>query len=237
MASIRVLVDQSGAAVLVDERYVGTSPVTQELWLDPGKHSVEARPTTGEPQKKDVALAAGQSEQVTLNLLPTPAPAPHTSIAPPPRAARRVEARPSADGQASSGSLRTPVLLGGGVLTVTAVAVGIVFAVRAGQASDDVTRLGEGVDLKATDPRIKEGSGGCRATPQSPQCAELARRVDDVVQSRNIETAAFVTGGVLGIATAAAYFLWPKAGARETRASLSSWNEGSAHGVEFSVCF
>ncbi|HKY38436.1 MAG TPA: hypothetical protein VJN18_20980 [Polyangiaceae bacterium] len=197
VGSIRVAVNEPGAEIVAGDEVIGTSPLTQEVFLDPGRHVVIAR--KGERSAKaDVLAKAGEGFEVTLSLPAEPPPAAPTSglgVASPPSAGN-AEAQPGDTGTTQRSVV--PVLVGGGV-AVVAVGLGIGFRVAAGSSQDRFEEL-----------RTKYGEEGCAGSASdSSDCAALADAVDSTDFRRNFSTASFVVAGAAAIGTAV-YWFWPR---------------------------
>lgn len=185
-----VKVNVPGAEILVDGQPVGRSPLPGEIFLDPGKRTIEARLDLYMPAKKVIDVARAASEPVDLVLVlaasaaPTSAPTVPTAgtVAPP----------------------RSMVPVGIGVATAAAaLGVGIVGLVLSGSKSSEVGRLqGELTDLD-----LKGNNSICASAPPA-QCADLESAFVAKGSYRNMAIAGFATAGVTALATAA-WVLWP----------------------------
>ena len=71
IATIQVRVNIEGADVLVDGRSAGTAPLSTPIFLDPGKHTIEARQDGYPTTRVSVDASAGLSKEVALLLTPT----------------------------------------------------------------------------------------------------------------------------------------------------------------------
>ena len=197
VGSIRVTVNEPGAEIIAGDEVIGTSPLPQEVFLDPGRHVLLAR--KGErTAKADVLAKAGEGFEVTLSLPAEPSPAAPTSglgVALPPSAGN-AEAQPGDAGTTKRSVV--PVLVGGGV-AVVAVGFGIGFRVAAASSQDRFEEL-----------QTKYGDEGCaRSGSDSGDCTALADAVDSTDFRRNFSTASFVVAGAAAIGTAV-YWFWPR---------------------------
>ncbi|APR87775.1 Dihydrolipoamide acetyltransferase component of pyruvate dehydrogenase complex [Minicystis rosea] len=74
VGTLRFQVNKPGAEVFVDGQSLGTSPIQNELYVDPGNHSVEARLEGYPPVVMNVTVPKGKTEQVSLTLVPPAGP-------------------------------------------------------------------------------------------------------------------------------------------------------------------
>ncbi|MBI4705501.1 MAG: hypothetical protein HY744_30780 [Deltaproteobacteria bacterium] len=111
-----VIVDTDGAAVAIDGKPVGTSPLTDPVFVEPGEHEVEA--TLGSKKARvKVDAQKGSATPVTLEIspgAPAPAPPPPAPVKPAPPSsgwAEPVSSPPPPPGPATSqpvGPVATP---------------------------------------------------------------------------------------------------------------------------------
>ena len=84
LAQLRVTVDADGAEIRVDDEVVGTAPLAEALYLEPGPHVVVARHPDHGSVREEVTLASETTETVALTLIaptgPGPGPGPGPSI-------------------------------------------------------------------------------------------------------------------------------------------------------------
>lgn len=66
VGTLIIKVNRPGAEVLVDGQAVGVAPLSREIYLDPGTHTLEARMGAENTEKVPVELSGGQSRQVGL---------------------------------------------------------------------------------------------------------------------------------------------------------------------------
>jgi hypothetical protein len=242
VGSIRLIVDDGEADVYVDGLSLGRS-LRREIWTVPGEHVVEVRSPDGRKASAHVVLAAGEEREVTLSLGPASASAaPSPPVAPPlPVHTPQVD---QASPVRSGTDLRMPIVITGSLLTIAGVAVGVIYNGKASQDSDDVDRYEREIDAQTTSPHLLATKGGCSRTDGSApsSCSALDDSVDAVVRNRNIRTGAFVGAGVIGVATLAAFFLWPQASKSASdkpsvgRIHVLPWNE-RGQGVRLGTSF
>jgi hypothetical protein len=69
VATVAVTVDVSGADVSVDGKVVGKSPLPERVFVEPGKHVVEAKREGYRPAQEPVDLAAGGTREVVFEMV------------------------------------------------------------------------------------------------------------------------------------------------------------------------
>jgi hypothetical protein len=193
LASIVISTNETDAEIRVDEDVVGRSPLgALEWYLEPGRHVVVARKEGYLDGSEQVFVTIGASKTVVVRVQrvaeagSSPEPAARGSIDPPHVA------------DTSSLEPRTIVLASGVVLTVAALTLGTVYVAR---VATDRSRI--------DDARITvRGASDCGPPSPLAACADLAHYATRLPTDRNVRNAAFVSAGVLGAATAAAWLLW-----------------------------
>ena len=206
LAALEVSVDTEGAAIFVDGARVGTAPLRNTIWLEPGRHSLFARIEGRISPEVVVAMSAHETRQAELRI-PV-----HSS----PREVRANPAAPAptpirdAPREKSSGlPVRSVVLLSTSAATIVAVSVGTVFALKAHGTAGRADAMGVAIDQ--ADPEAAKRDAACsqptsgRRPPTCDELHDLRRKYD---AEANIATAAFIGGGVLALGTVATYFLW-----------------------------
>lgn len=195
-------VGTDGAELFVDGKSVGRSPLVEEVFVEPGERSIEAKLAGHEPARMSVRVSTGSTQTIPITLtvaaalqLPTASVVPLVSVspsagAPPPVVATRSAVASDAP---VSGGASTPVLVTGGVVSGLAVVAGVVFTVIAnGKASDAETKFGEAVKQR--------GPSAC-AQMDAIGCTDLH---DTRLAQQTLGSAAawsFIGGGVLGAVT------------------------------------
>jgi tetratricopeptide (TPR) repeat protein len=231
---VRVAVSVPGAAVTLDGKELGKAPLETELWLDPGEYVVEARHTGYQPVSERVVAKAGEAREVKLALGELPA---SGLTAPPPERHDEVKVD-------SGMEPKTMVLIGGGVLTVAAAAVGTIFLVKSSAASDDAEAAL--AQIANEEPELAKENRACLLEPNErpTACATLTEAQDDERIFKYVAIGGFITAGALAVGTVATYLLWPDEktksarGVRTPRHRLTvvPWLDREARGVtaEFS---
>jgi hypothetical protein len=119
---LKVSADAEGAELVIDGLVVGRSPLSSEVFVDPGVHAVEARLTGYEEARASLEVPKGSSKEVRLvlekKIAPPPPPLPSSTIgapiAPPP-----------------PGGPSKPILISGGATAGVGVVAGVIFTVLA----------------------------------------------------------------------------------------------------------
>jgi hypothetical protein len=180
VTTLTIQVNVDGAEVAIDGQVVGRSPIVEEVYVDPGEHTIEARLVSYPTARVTINPEKGGSQQVALKLdAPAPPPtASATTTAPPP------SPRPS-----------KPVLIAGGAAAGVGVVLGAVFAgVSSSKASSVATQR---TALMKTGTPVMCGVGA-QATSA---CADLADTVNAKRTFANASVWSFVGGGAVGVAT------------------------------------
>jgi hypothetical protein len=200
VGALTVDVRPSGAEITVDGASYGVAPIGHDIFLTPGQHLVRAHLAGFETEERSITAEAGASIGVTFTLTPARA------AAPPPRAAAGAEpasARRSGSSRAAKHGLepRTVTVLAGAGASLVALGIGVGFALDAGSARSDASRLGPAAN--------EAGPGACSSASASGDCAALRAAVDHEKRSRDIADVGLTTGAVLGGATLVAWLLIP----------------------------
>lgn len=195
VTSIRVTVNEPGAEVAIGAEVMGTSPLTREVFLDPGSHVITAE-KDGRTAKANVVAKAGESFDLPLTLPAKAATAPTSGLdvdAPAVPSSEPPRAEPSRERVSV-----VPVIVGGAVAAVS-LATGIVLRVSAGGSYDDAEAL-----------RKQNGPDGC-ATGAAPKedCEAQVDANGSGDTKTNASTVAFAVAGGALLATAA-YWFWPR---------------------------
>ena len=186
VGSATVKVNVPGAEILVDGQTVGRSPLAGEIFLDPGKRTIEARHSAYASAKKVIDVARASTEPVELVLV---------------LAGTAASATPSSVPTVPTAGPVTPkpmVPVGIGVATAAAaLGVGIVGVVLSGSKSGEVDRL-QG-ELKPLD--VDRNHSICASAKPPTQCADLESAFVAQDSYRNMAITGFATAGVTALAT------------------------------------
>ena len=214
VGQVKLLADEPGAAIFVDEEVVGKSPLADPLFLDPGEHVITARPANtersslklevrvqpGDALERYLRFATGSVSTTQSGESTDAAPASH----PAPRDVNLLEARNI-----------VPITLGG--LAAISGGVALAFTIKASAANG-----------AATDWALRTG-GNCDVP--SPACTGLADAIDRRNDANRIANVAWVGTATFGVATLATVLFWPKASASTSGASLRITPRADMRGV------
>jgi hypothetical protein len=188
VAPLTIRVNIDGAEVLVDGASVGTSPLRDSVFVEPGSRAVEARRPGYLPVRLVVSATGGAPESVDLALRTQP-PA------------------PAMDAKGPSPSARRAILITGGVTAGAALVAGSVFSILAWSAADTA---------EAKDREIRSGTWerGCSTTsdPEGapPGCADLRAAIKDEATFTRVAIGSFIGAGVVGAGTLIYALVTPK---------------------------
>ncbi|WP_437901706.1 PEGA domain-containing protein [Sorangium sp. So ce124] len=218
---LRVTVTPPEAELRVDGQPLQEEEAADELYVDPGSHTLTARRPGYADADRVVTVAPGGSQEVTLALaeLPTvserkPGPRPEAPTAPPTRRAPTQDAGP-----------RTALLIGGAATAGAAAVAGVVFTVQSNTKATDANALAAALARNG-------GSSACRSR-SNPSCDALHDLNGQSDTFHNLAVAGFVGAGVAG-ATTLIYALWPR---RSTAVGAMPAIGSTARGVTVSGRF
>ena len=181
-------IEPTGAALTLDGRAIGVSPLSGPLFVLPGSHRLDASLKGYVDASRVVEMRPGETYSVRLSLqrdMPATAP-------PAPVEGRKAE--PALQ------SLKLPLVVGGAGLALIGLGAATLFSVRAGERGDEAERLrGE----------LGGGASTCSDPMPPSACAELVDATDSEQANRKLATAGFVVGGVMAAATLSMWLLWP----------------------------
>jgi hypothetical protein len=181
--TIRVSVDK--ADVFVDGKVVGTAPLEDVVFVDPGPRTIEAKLTGYDPASQLIEARKGTSSELTLTLkAPAPPPTATGAVEPPP------PWRPG-----------TAWAVAGGVVAAAGLGtgLGLTFAGKS-KASDANAQL-------AT-LQMKGGANPCNVRALATDCATLKSANQSADRLSNAAAAGYAVVGVGG-ALVLTYLLWP----------------------------
>ena len=192
VSAVHVTVDIPGAVVLVDGARVGDAPLEDELFVEPGEHTVEARRPGFQVALQRVLAPRGGRAEAALRLSPLP------EAAPPP-------APPSAPPPAPKKRSVVPTLVLGGAAAIGLGAGAALLAVSSGRRND-AQGLRDG---------ILQGGGSCAPSAAAASCGKLSAAWDAAYATQNAAVASFVVAGAA--ATGAVFYaFWPESRAAKT---------------------
>jgi hypothetical protein len=224
VGTVHVLVDRSGANVLVDNAQAGVAPLSDELFVDPGQHSIEARSADLAPAQRTIQIDPGQEQTVTLTLTEGPPLSTPSTASPNSNAAPTAEnpTAPTRTAAPSSVNWTPTVISAGAALVAIGIGTGFAFDVKSAK-SDGATKL--------SSAEAEFGPNPC-ATPAgaaSKDCSDLQKLQDRRGSSQTVATISFVAGGVFAASAVASYFIWARPATETQPAQLGGWlGPGSA---------
>jgi hypothetical protein len=190
VGAVVVKVSLDGADVLVDGELVGRSPLTDELYVDPGPRVIEARLPGHETEKQTVDCTRSSMQTVSLTLRPIVIPPDDVSSA---RPIPTSTAPPPIGG--GPRRLTLPVAVGAGV-AAAGIGLGLTSTLLSNARSAEATQLHEEIAGKP------ENTSACSRTPLSTNCEKLHNAYTDKNSFRNLAIIGFATAGVAVLATA-----------------------------------
>lgn len=173
-----------GAQVSVDGKAVGEAPLADQLFLEPGKHTISVTAKGYKDASKEVDVQKGATSAVTLDLvlLPPEVVVKNGPDAPPPPRSK------------------LPAIVLGGVAVVALGVGGALLGVGSG-------KKGDANDLRSS---ILGGGGGCvpGSANLDAKCGDLASQLDSAYLLQNIGGVSLAVGGAAAI-SAVTYLVWP----------------------------
>lgn len=188
IVTLKITVVDKGAEVLIDGKPVGTSPLPPEVYVDPGKHTVEARSGSARDEVTDT-YEAGWTR--VIKLVPKGAPVAGPTATATATASVAPTVSPTAGGD--QGGPNKKILIGGAAFGGAMLVAGGIFAgLSASRASD---AGGFGAWDKCYQKGLSPGTDYSR-------CPELHQAYQDVALFGDLSTAMFIGGVAVGVATA-----------------------------------
>ena len=189
VGQVKLLADEPGAVIFVDEEVVGRTPLADPIYLDPGEHVITARSANPERAslRLEVRVQPGDALESYLRF--------HSGDAV--KAPSQEQANLRASGESSKLEARTVVPLALGGLTVISSGIGLAFSIKASAAED-----------AAKDWAVRTG-GNCDVPSEA--CAGLADARERRNDANRIANVAWISAGVFGAATLVTALFWPKA--------------------------
>jgi hypothetical protein len=201
VGSLKISVNKPDVEVIVNGQSVGRAPLTGEVFVDPGKSSIEARSSNAPPATQSLDVVAGQTYSIELQIAEATVPAavPNAAPATLPIATGSPASTPTAS-HADQPPARPawPLYVGGGAALV-GVSMAIGFQLSANAAESDLNAL-----------KASGGTSGC--VDGSASAIDCAARRDAIDRHNSRKTwsgvglAIGITGGV---ATLAYLVFWP----------------------------
>jgi hypothetical protein len=213
---VSVQVQGQQAEVLMDGRVVGTSPLHDPLFVDPGEYVLKARTADRTSSEVKVTVGAGSVKEIMLRLDRG------VEAEPSPATPAASSADPKGEGERPEGNVLYPVLFASsGALFVGGAVLGGVFWSKASGNADDVNELRDSLP-----------SDGCANPAHASDCARLAEARDDYDSNRTRRNIALVVGGVGLVGAGVTGYLWMQESKPEPRAlTVLPFSDGAAAGV------
>lgn len=189
VGTVIVSANVPGADVLVGGARVGTTPLVDPVFLEPGAHTITVQLAGYVPLEKRVEVAAGSEERSAFELARPPASAPLGPVAGPPQ------------GDVAGPDMR--VLVAGGSVAAAGVIAGVVFTLAANGKANDAKQQWYVVD------RINNGRVSCAlptAGDARTQCEKLISLVEGKDTFSDLAMWSFVGGGVAALGTLGYYW-------------------------------
>ena len=213
VATITVKVNVEHATVSVDGTTIGKAPLDLEIFVEPGRHTVEAKLDEHDAASQVVELAAGASSNVSLTLAKTVVAAPVVKGQEPDAHAKRevlpepvpVVRAPKEEQPASPPSSKRNVIPGAVLGSVAGVAlvtgIGLIGAAAAKRAS--ASSISQSISA------AHDVCGVTGALNLSAECGNLANlgKTSDTLD--RVGVGVMVGGGAVAAGTLV-YFLWPQ---------------------------
>jgi hypothetical protein len=198
---VRVQVNVEGATVLLNGVAVGTSPIAEVVFVDPGVSTLEAKREGYQDARATVKLAPAENQKVTLTLAPAPREAggavgPSGPTGPKGGGRPQGPVGPIEDAVPAQRSL-VPAFVIGGVGGVALVGGLVLIGVAESKRSDAEAlsaETGHACPVDATSPKGK--------------CADLADAASSADTFGNVGIGGLAIAGAAA-AGVAAYLLWP----------------------------
>lgn len=200
VAAVRISVNRPSAEVRVDGEKVGTSPLEGDVFVEPGRHVVEARvgPRPDQVDSKVFDFEAGHHYAMELAIANGPS---NAEAATPPHS----------DGSGAGVEARTVVLIAGGAVTAGLLGLSIAEGIRGNNADDDA---------KALRAQAREALGqNCPLGSALPICQQLEDALDRRNSANKTATFSLLGAGITAAATATLFLLLPDQRRRQPPAS------------------
>ena len=203
VGQLKLLADEPGASIFVDDDIVGKSPLVDPLYLEPGTHVIMARPANLERSSLTLEVKIQPGDALERYLLSEwrAVLSPNRARA---RSRRRRPLRCRPTGASSNRAPRCRWLWAGSRRSPGGVA--LAFTIK-----------GSAANSAATDWAMRTG-GNCDVP--SAACNGLADARERRNEANRIANVAWVGAGMFGVATLATVLFWPKGSSAMARAQL-----------------
>lgn len=190
-----------GADLFLDGKPLGRMPSSEEIFVEPGARTLEAKLVGYATATQVVQVRKGQAQTVTLTLVPAVPTAPTSSVEPR-RSASGSGAPPppppiggTATPPTKSGGPSRALLVAGGALAAGGMAAGIGFTVAANNKSAEADEIGARLGGRTTCTPTS-------ATAGSSDCKAVKSALTNQSTLSNAALAGFAVGGAFALATA-----------------------------------
>lgn len=215
--TLRLGANLKGAAVELDGVVVKPALIGKGIPVNPGQHVVTAKQTGRVPYRRELQVDAGGNVDVLITMgvqsaggagpaagAPAPGPSGVGGSQGGDGAESSGSASASLDDAAKSGSAKTWVLIGEGVVTLAALGAGIYFTGQAGDSEGEIDDASKELEDRGYDDTV------CSDPPDKAKsaCSQLADLTDQRDRQKNYALAGFIGAGVGAAATVATFFLW-----------------------------
>jgi len=213
--SLRISSDVADAMVRINGKDMGKVSSLGELIVEPGPAVVVLSRAGYQDAQRALYLASGDSKTLEFDLKPVddPKPTPKFLVVTGPSGPPPIR-------DESGFGTREIVAIGGLTLTAAAAVVGVVYWQKAKNTYDKGIQIGDSL-----------GPGSSYCVPgrevDVASCAELRSTFERYDHEVDIMRGAYVTAGVLGVATVVTYLVWPKKTSTQSTA-IAPWT--TTHG-------
>ena len=236
IAVVNVSTDVAGARVALDSLVIGQTPLRRQIFLNPGTYTIEVTHSGYQPDQRVTTVQVGSDLDLEFKLVAEPVvaspPAPPVktiAIAVQPVVAERPRVQP-----------RTWALIGGSAATALSLGIGIGYRLRVNSFDSEANSTNDKLDSLAVTPS-KNPCANPTGDAQS-LCAQLKSTWGQRDTAVNVSTGCFVAAGVLGVATAVSYLLWPAKKSKprqlaKTAIGVAPLTLGKMQGFQFYTTF
>ncbi|HKO51974.1 MAG TPA: PEGA domain-containing protein [Polyangiaceae bacterium] len=185
-----------GTLISIDDKPVGTAPVPDEIYVEPGQYNARAECPKYLGETRTIAGLAGETVEVTFDLQPAP-----DALAMP-SAGLDATTQSAPPPTVSSNKPSGAVIAAGSSVALLGIATGTVFAILGVGASRDAENARDALPYNVPNAC---GTG----TPYLAECQALADANSAVDRDRTIAVTGYVVAGAATIGTLV-YGLWPR---------------------------
>ncbi|WP_437652304.1 PEGA domain-containing protein [Sorangium sp. So ce1182] len=186
VGAVVVGVNVQGADVLVDGARVGTAPLADPVFVEPGAHTITVKREGYVPSEKKVEVGAGSEARSDFELARPVASAPLRPVAEPARA----------EGTGTKANMG--IVVAGGSVAAAGVIAGVVFTLVADKKASDKRKQWHVVHA------IDDGTVDC-AGPVTDNAAQQCEKLRSLVKGRdffsNLAVWSYAVGGAAAIGT------------------------------------